>query len=446
MMAAFITKKYEKREFNMKKMKKFQALGLTACMIASLAGYCNVSAAEEKTKITWWVWATADIATQMSNAAFAANPELADKYEIEPVLISSATELVQKFRMMLAAGETMPDIMMFQSEYLPEFAQEGILTNLSDIILPYKEALTGGAYNLVTYNDQQWGFPYQVKPSVWVYRSDMFAEAGIDVSAVKTTDDFIAAGKKLQETYPESYMWQFDSTQFPYSQLVHIMSGNDGKFFDEEGNYIVDTDPGVRAALEDIKKVYDSGIVYDVAPDTPDQQQGYANGIIASDLTGTWIKNNMKNWAPELVGIWEEAQWPAIGGGVPGGEGGSMFVVPDGADDKEAAIEILSALSLTVDGNLNAYKERSIYPPLKEAVANDLLKEPHVYMGASLYEAEAQATENFKSFNYSPKFNSEMEIIIPYIAQYLQGQMSLDDALANANSDLTVQLGNAFDD
>lgn len=430
----------------MKKMKKIQALGLTACMIASLAGYCNVSAAEEKTKVTWWVWATADIATQMSNAAFAANPELADKYEIEPVLISSATELVQKFRMMLAAGETMPDILMFQSEYLPEFAQEGILTNVSDIIAPYQEELTGGAYNLVTYDDQQWGFPYQVKPSVWVYRSDMFAEAGIDASTVKTTDDFIAAGQKLQETYPDSYMWQFDSTQFPYSQLVHIMSGNDGKFFDEDGNYIVDTDPGVRAALEDIKKVYDSGVVYDVAADTTDQQQAYANGIIASDLTGTWIKNNMKNWAPDLVGIWEEAQWPAIGGGVPGGEGGSMFVVPDGADDKEAAIEILSALSLTVDGNLNAYKERSIYPPLKEAVANDLLKEPHVYMGASLYEAEAQATENFKSFNYSPKFNSEMDIIIPYIAQYLQGQMSLDDALANANSDLTVQLGNAFDD
>ncbi len=380
----------------------------------------------------------------MAKAAFDANPELAEKYEVEPVLIASATELVQKFRMMLAAGETMPDIMMFQSEFLPEFAQEGILTDLSDVISAHRDEMTTGAYNLVTYNGKQWGFPYQVKPSVWVYRSDMFEEAGIDVTTVKTTDDFIAAGKRLQETFPDSYMLQFNSSQFPYVFLVDVLSGNGGTFFDEEGNYVLDKDPGVRAAWEDIKKIYDAGIVFDVA-DATEQQQAYANGTIASDLTGTWIKNNMESWAPDLVGIWEETQWPSIGGGTPGGEGGSMFVVPVNCKYSDAAIEILSTLSLTVEGNLNAYRERSIYPSLTKAIEDDLLKQPHRYMGASLYEAEAEATNNFKSFNYSPKFNSEIDIIVPYMAQYLQGQMTLDEALSSANNDLVVQLENAFD-
>lgn len=405
----------------------------------------NEETSDGKTVITWWVWASEDIANQMSKAAFEAVPELAEKYEIQPVLISSATELVQKFRMMLAAGETMPDIMMFQSEFLSEFAQEGILTDLSDVINPHREEMTKGAYNLISHNGKQWGFPYQIKPSVWVYRSDMFEEAGIDVTTVKTTDDFIAAGKRLQETFPGSYIWQFNSTQFPYAYLVHILSGNGGSFFDENGNYILDSDPGVRAAWEDIKKIYDSGVVYDVVADSTDQQQGYADGTIASDLTGTWIKNNMQSWAPDLAGIWEETQWPSIGGGTPGGEGGSMFVVPENSLHGEGAIEVLSALSLTVDGNLNGYRERSIYPSLTKAVEDDLLKQPHRYMGASLYEAEAAATENFKSFNYSPKFNSEVDIIVPYMAQYLQGQMSLDDALSSANNDLIVQLENAFD-
>lgn len=455
----------------MGKFKRFLTFGLIASMMAASVA-CNSQTTTElaettkgggveteasvkegpsqestgdKTVITWWVWASTDVANQMAQAAFEANPELADKYVIEPVLISSATEVVQKFRMMLAAGETMPDIMMFQSEYLSEFAQEGILTDLTDVIGPHKDEMTMGALNLVSHDTKQWGFPYQIKPSVWVYRADMFEEAGIDVTKVKTTDDFIAAGKRLQEVYPESYMWQFNSTQFPYASLVHILSGNGGSFFDEEGNYILDSDPGVRAAFEDIKKVYDSGIVYDVVADSTDQQQGFANGVVASDLTGTWIKNNLQSWAPDLSGKWEETQWPSIGGGVPGGEGGSMFVVPANSLNSEGAIEILSALSLTVEGNLNAYQERSIYPSLTEAIESDLLKQPHKYMGESLYGAEAEATKNFKSFKYSPKFNSEVDIIVPYLAQYLQGQATLEEALSGANNDLIVQLENAFD-
>ena len=412
-------------------------VGLTASVSAETAG---------KQKLVWWVWATEDIARQMSRAAFEAVPELADKYEIEPVLVSSSTEVVQKFRLLLASGETAPDIMMFQSEFLPEFGREGILTDVSDILNAYKDQLTGGAYNLVSYGGKQWGFPYQLKPSVWVYRGDMFKEAGIDPAEVKTTDDFIAAGKKLQEVYPGACIFQFDSNQFPYAILVHILSGNGGTFFNEDGEYILDEDPGVRAAFEDIKKMYDAGIVYDVVADSNDMIQAYAEGTIASTLTGTWIKNNMQKWAPDLKGLWQEAQWPAIGGGVPGGEGGSMFVVPANSKNPEGAIEVLSALSLTVQGNLNGYTERSIYPSLKEAVQNDLIKAPHKYMGETLYEAEAQATENFKSFAYSPKFAMEMEIIVPYLAEYLHDKCTLDDALTKANDDLNMQLDNALED
>ncbi len=455
----------------MKRIKKFIALSLVLSMMTMMmacggktGGASNVSGEKdgntntekpdatvtetngEKIVLHWWVWASLDIANQMAQAVFDANPEFAEKYVIEPVLIPSATELAQKLRMMLASGETMPEIMMFQTEFLPEFAQDDILTNVSEVIAPYKEEMTKGAFNLVTYNDSQWGFPYQIKPSVWTYRSDMFEKAGIDVNTVKTTDDFIAAGKKLQEVYPNSYMWQFNSYQFPYAQMVHILSGNGGCYFDKDGNYVLDTDPGVRATWEDIKKVYDAGLVYDVAADSVDQQQGYADGTIASDLTGSWIKNNMQKYAPDLAGIWEEAQWPSIGGGIPGGEGGSMWVLPANSENRDAAIEFMKVLSLTVDGNINAYKQRAIYPSLVEATKDALIKEPHKYMGASLYDAEAQAVENFKSFKYSPKFNTEMDIIVQYFAKYLQNMTTLDDALKDANNDLKIQLENAFAD
>lgn len=401
--------------------------------------------AGDKIVLNWWVWATVDIANQMSKAVFDVRPELADTYHIEPQLQPGPGEIAQKVRMMLAANETMPEILMYQCEYIPEFAESGALTDMTEHIEPYKDQMTGGAINLVSYNGRQWGLPYQIKPRVWVYRSDLFAEAGIDPNAIKTTDDFIAAGLKLREMYPDSHIWQFNSAQFSNSLMLHILSGNGGRFFDESGNYILDQDLAVRAAWEDVKKIFDAGIVYDVVADTPDHQQGYANGAIASDLTGTWIKNNLPQWAPELEGVWDEAQWPAIGGGTGGGEGGSMWVFPANATNRDGAIEFMKELVLTKEGNLNAYRERSIYPSMIEAVEDPLLKEPHRYMGSTLYEAEAEATENFKSFTYSPNYASEMEIVIQHFSQYLQGAVSLDEALAAANNDLVSQIGNAFD-
>ena len=45
------------------------------------------------------------------------------------------------------------------------------------------------------------------------YRADLFKEAGIDPNSIETYDDYIAAGKKLQEKFPEVKM-----TGFPYSK------------------------------------------------------------------------------------------------------------------------------------------------------------------------------------------------------------------------------------
>lgn len=81
----------------------------------------------------------------------------------------------------------------------------------------------------------------------------MFDEAGIDPDKIKTTDDFIEAGKKLQAKFPNSYIWNIGSTIDHYN-LGMVLSGNGARLINENNEYIVSQDPGVRKAFEDFKK------------------------------------------------------------------------------------------------------------------------------------------------------------------------------------------------
>jgi ABC-type glycerol-3-phosphate transport system substrate-binding protein len=405
----------------------------------------QIQADSGKKTLTWFVWATLDIPKQLSEVVFSSFPELRDTVEIKGQLFSSDVVLMQKLRLMKASGEPMPDICMMQSFMLPELVRSNTLEDVSKVMRPYKSKMTVGAYKLVSYRNKQYAFPYQLKPLVWVYREDMFAKAGIDPEKIKTTNDFIAAGKKLQKIYPQSYIWHLSSSSPKVTFLTMILSGNGARFTDKNGNYIVDKDSGVRKAFQDIKKIYDSGVCMDVVDDSTDYQQAFANGTIASDLTGAWIKNNIPKYAPAQAGKWAEALWPKIGGAVGGSDaGGSMWGVPKNAPHKKEAIEFLSKLVLTNEGALGSFKARKIYPSLLSAADDPLVKSPDKFFGASLPVAEAKAVKNFKVFNYSPKYSSEIQIINQYFSKYIQGKMTLDKALKAANMDLQIQIGNPY--
>ena len=57
--------------------------------------------------------------------------------------------------------------------------------------------------------------PRSAKTKIWYYRKDMFEEAGIDVAQVKTFEDYMAAGQKLRDTFPDSYIMNIGPQPHP---------------------------------------------------------------------------------------------------------------------------------------------------------------------------------------------------------------------------------------
>jgi multiple sugar transport system substrate-binding protein len=398
-----------------------------------------------KVKLTWMVWGSTETVEKATESLFKAYPEMKDKVEIEGLVGGAGDpDVAKKLRLALAANEDMPDIVMLNRTQLTEFAEADILEDLSDVIKPVQGNLTQAAIELASYKGKFVTFPYELKTKVWFYRKDMFDEAGIDPTKVKNIDDLIAAGKKLREKFPNSYIWNLGKQAAGYN-LGMIVSGNGAKFTDDKGDYVIASDPGVRKAFEMFKKLKDSGVTVEINDFTPDWEKAFANGTIASSLISNWFKNFLPKYAPDQAGKWAATDWPNLADADGGSEaGGSIFIVPAKGKHKKEAKEVLSKLLLTKQGALALNEIRSITPVLKDALQDPQIQQPHKFFGPTLPQAEATALEKVKVFSFSPAADLERSTMNEALSKYMTGGGTLDQILKQAETDLKNQIGNPY--
>lgn len=423
-------------------------LTLLASLTAGCAGVSTPSSSPQtstgKTPITWMTWGSTDPLVQISNELFKAYPDMKDKFDIQPQIGGQGdADVAQKFRLALAANGDVPDIIQLNRSELPEFAEAGVLEDLTSVIQPYQDKMMPGYVQLASYKGKMVDFPYQIKPKVWFYRKDMFDAAGIDPSKIKTLDDFIAAGKKLHDKFPNSYI-EHIGAPIDGSDLGMLLSGNGGRFADDQGNYIVDTDPGVRKAFEALKQLKDSGVTADVTSFTPDFEKAISSGTVASWLIADWAKPFITQWAPDESGKWAVADWPVIADSVGGSEaGGGVWVIPAKAKHKKEAIDLLTKILLTKQGNLAVHTTRGVLPTLKETYQDPSMQQPDKYYG-NVADVETRAVDAAKMYPFTPASITEITIVNTYLDKYVHGQLSLDAALKQANADLKNQIGNPY--
>lgn len=426
-------------------MKKLLALLLVVMLAASLAGVC---VAQEKTKLVGMCWGATAHYDELIENVMATNPELAEKYEVTWVLGGQgAFDVAEKMRLGLSANENVCDFAVLNYTQVPEFARNGALCDISAAVNPYADKLTAAAIQLSQYDGQTIAVPFEVKTKVWFYRSDIFEECGIKAEEITDTDAFIAAGKKIQEKYPGSYMWNLGSAPAEYQYFL-TLSGNGASFFDEDGNYNIASDPGTRLMLEDYKKMVDAGIIANISDWTPDWEAALADGTIVTQPCAGWLGQDI--FLPTYSGEgneWKVTTWPAIGGTDCGSDaGGSVMVVPAFTSNAEAAAELISYICLSEEGSKCVFAQNGSLPQNKDALSDESIFAAQAtgYFGETFANAQAAAADKFGIFNYSPNASAEAGIVVEYFTQAVYGQMSIDDALSAAQSDLENMIGNAF--
>lgn len=294
------------------------------------------------------------------------------------------------------------------------------------------------------YNDEYFAFPREIKPKVWFYRADIFKECGIDPYQVKTIDDYIAAGKKIQEKYPKACMENYNAPSQAYDLMMMMSGTENGRFCDKDGNYNFADNADVKLTFERIKKIKESGVNSSVMEWSADWAPAFSSGEIVSQLMGGWFKTDFMNFKLEdQKGKWAIAPWPEeIRQGSDAG--GAIWVIPAESKNKEVSGSYISKLCFDNDAAKIVYDVTGIIPALKSAQEDPYFNAPHAYYASSLGPVNFEAMSYLKVYPYTPASSQEITIATQYLDEYIRGKMTVDEALKAAQADMISQIGNPY--
>ncbi len=222
----------------------------------------------------------------------------------------------------LSNGDSV-DIVSIDQIWLGEFAEKGLIKNLTDafekwggISRLYEANLDGGVYNSTIYGLWLWT---DVR-GMW-YWKDMLQEAGIDPASLKTWDGYISAAVKLNDVFGGRltqgvHLWSAlygADMWYPYlwmlgGQILELREGHPTK-----GVYwfpSFNSSEGVKA-MEFLKRQIDAGI----KPQEAQFEKQFVDRKFAVMLAGSW-----------MPGEFPRESWPTLEqklGFIP------MFPVPD---------------------------------------------------------------------------------------------------------------------
>lgn len=99
-----------------------------------------------------------------------------------------------------AAANGLPDILSGDVVFMPNWTSAGLFQDLTARInaLPFKDSIAQGAIKSSTWDGKEYGLPFVMDLSVWMYNKKLFTQAGLDPNKPPTTlAEFQADAEKI---------------------------------------------------------------------------------------------------------------------------------------------------------------------------------------------------------------------------------------------------------
>ncbi|MEW1691146.1 extracellular solute-binding protein [Streptomyces sp. NPDC091265] len=336
----------------------------------------------------------------------------------------------EKITAALASNDA-PDVIESGNTQVAQFAQSGGLLDLSDKVdeLNGKDWLKGLA-EPGAYEGKQYGIPYYAANRVVIYRTDLFEKAGVDASAVRTREQWVAATTKLnkggtQGIYLPGQMW-YALAGFVWDEGGDLATESGGKW-----KGALDT-PAALRGMEFYGKLQALGNgPKDSDEDDPPQADVMAQGKVAQVIATPGGANVVVEKNPDLKGKLGFFPIPGKTADTPGAvfTGGSDLVIPTASGKQDAALTFVK--ELTGDAWQKKLAVAMSYVPNRTTLASAVAGDP----GAAAMAAGAangHATPNTPGWAAVEAENP----IKDYMAAVLTGDDPAKEA-AKASQDIT---------
>ncbi|GAA2769387.1 extracellular solute-binding protein [Nonomuraea dietziae] len=408
-------------------MRKVAAAGIAAAMSVVIAGCGSGGSGSDKSTVTLWMYPV--IADQAKNQAFwgkvekdfeTANPTIDVKIDQQPW-----DGRQEKITTALASRKGF-DLVVLGPDQIPQYAQQGTLEQLDDVIAKDKAAYLSNALTALTVDGKLYGVPIYQTITAPIFNKKLFAEAGVTevpdtLEELKAAAPKLAAKKVAVLDYPGKPEVSLNQSFYP------ILWANGGTVFAPDGKSVAFNGPeGVQSLqyLLDLKAA--GGLPENTASKGNDIEGGPLAGgksAMYHAATAGMVEQLAAAIGEENVGVGLPLEGTKrVAFGIPGG-----LVLAKHAADKDAAKKFAGYLASTT-------------------VAAELAKESGFFSARTdvTIPGQSAASKEFaKSLEFAfpgdthPKARQVMAMIASHIQAALLGKedakTALDAAAKEAN-------------
>lgn len=229
------------------------------------------------------------------------------------------------------------------------------------------------------------GLPHDVHPVMLCYRADITDRFGIDMSAIRTWDDFERAMRPLMvdedgDGQIDQYPIAFGTNSRDQIEVLLLQAG--GGLFDGDDRLAIDSETNARVLARLCSWVVGEGRI---AADAPDFAAGgnklRLDGYVVCTIMPDWLANYWRDQLPGLSGRVRLMPLPAFYEGGPRTSvwGGTMLGISRASGNHERLWEIVKRLYMSDDLARRLFEEGDIITPVKRHWSDPIFDRPDPY-------------------------------------------------------------------
>lgn len=412
--------------------KKLLSVMLCAAMVMVFLGGCGKDAdksekkpseddsasgedtsSQDTTKITMWTVFTGSDGDILKEIIKKYNETNKDGIQVEVDIMDGGT-LQAKLPTAISTG-TGPDFVLQGIEFIEQYANNGLLTDISDFWDTmgidennYFENVVDKSY----VGDKLYGVPMQYNLQYLYYNKDLFQAAGLDPEQPpKTLQEMGEYAQKLTDSSKNQY-----GIGFPvdYNYYCEYLWGNGGDVINQDGT---ENKLNSQENIDTLNWIQDIAVNKKVSPQgltATDADTMFQSGQLAMYTSGPWNINGLKELGVNfgITGI------PAGTEGAYSPEGGCSYMIPDGVDEtKKAAIYKWMAYWIS-DDILKEWSNRNGFP----VWSNTLLEDEEIKSNVILTSV-SNASIIGRDWHLGLEIGSQIDkdVMQPMIEQVLSG-------------------------
>lgn len=325
------------------------------------------------------------------------------------------------------------DVLSIAYQWTGEFAEPGYLLSLDELMAAnppddFDDFIPRAAELYGQWNGEQVALPFNGEAMLLFYRSDVFAENGLQPPATYEEFDEIAQGLTGDDFYGTAIMGLREQAMTMWSNRYWALGGG-SLDLDETGTIAIDREPAIQALNQLQTEVNELSPPGALAFGLPEASAEFVNGRVA--MVEMWpsflgpMTIDPEQVTPEVLGNVAVAQVP---GGIPHSGGWGLGITAD-SDAPEAAYAFIR-LATSPAYDVTCFLETG-KGPVRQSTYDAQSEE-----GGEQYwlGAQAEAIQSGNPRSRAPQAGALNDMFDEVVARFLAGELTAEQAIDEMQS------------